>query len=140
MDSIQKFIVDDIEEEEDDLIKEESIQYVDSTGNSIPECAPRSAEELDVGIKPVDINALSKLVNLKKAKMVSDRSDEKKPYEKTGTDQTGVLSGESFKDELLKANNEVNGISDIVLNEYNPIQLAPFSGETKEEIIITTNT
>ena len=129
--SIKKYKKDD--SEDDDELIDDLPALVDKEGNTVPECVPRSVEELDVGIVPVDFSALSKLVNFDKVKMVSKKADENFAYEKTGTDKSGVLSEESFVEELNKANEERNKMSDIVLNESTPTQyleLDEISGET----------
>ena len=124
----QKYEIDKSNEEELDELREDDIQYVDINGNKLPEIVPRSAEELSVGLEPVNMSALCKLVNLKKAKMISQIHNDKMPVEITGNDKTGVIGDESFKEELIKANDELSGISDIILTEYNkPFEL---SGQT----------
>ena len=122
------YTIDD-SDEIDEMDDEESIPYLDEHGNEIPECVPRSVEELDVGIEPVKFDELSKISNLNFAKMYSKVMDEVKPYEKTGADKTGVIGEASFIDELTKANNEVNGVSDIILKECEPY----ISGGTNNE-------
>jgi len=131
-DSIQKYDAPWSDNENDEPIEELPV-LVDKEGNQIPECVPRPVEDLDVGIVPVDFGALSKLVNFKKAKLVSQRADEKFTYEKTGTDKTGTLNLDSFVEELTKANEELNKMSDIVLKEFTPTQfleLGSISGGT----------
>lgn len=60
--------------------------------------------------------------------MISQIHNDKMPVEITGNDKTGVIGDESFKEELIKANDELSGISDIILTEYNkPFEL---SGQT----------
>jgi len=126
---ISPFYNVDKTEENDEPEEIESVQLVDVSGNPIPECAPRTADELDVGVAPVSFAALSKLVNLNKAKLVSNRATEKFKYEITGNDKTGVLSKESMLDELIKANDELDEISDIILKETEILELS-FSGNT----------
>ena len=107
----------DNEEDVDDFYEPPIIQPVDINGNIVKENNPRSVDELNVGSEPVDIAKLKLISNLNKAKLVSQRADQFRPYEKTGNNQTGVIGEESFKKELLSAN------FDIILKEHNPIKL-----------------
>jgi hypothetical protein len=125
--SISKFIVDN-SGDDDELDDLELNTYVDQEGNNVPECVPRSVEELDVGITPVRLADLSNLINLNKSKLISQKATEKYKYEITGADKTGTISTKSFVEELNKANDQLHNISDIILKEHIPTIL--LSGET----------
>lgn len=56
----QKYEIDKSNEEELDELREDDIQYVDINGNKLPEIVPRSAEELSVGLEPVNMSATLK--------------------------------------------------------------------------------
>lgn len=121
---IPKFVIDNSDEPDDDDFYGDPIQYLDANGNSIQNDPPRSTEELSVGSNPIDLQLLSKISNLDKIRLISKWADAKHPFEMTGKDKTGVISEESFCQELIVAN------TDIMLKEITTISLPTFSGET----------
>jgi hypothetical protein len=126
-------LISDFNTDDDDLSYLPSIPFVDAGGNFLPEVAPRSVDELDVGVKPVNIDDLSKITNLAKARLISQRSTEKFPYEVTGADKTGVLDQQSLQHELNIANIEM------IIKEKDMIGLSSFYPTTNESFSGDTN-